>query len=293
MTSIIRISLNVANLARSQKFFTDLLGFRKSRVPAFAPPSAQSCVMALGDQAVELVEHHPHGAPYPPGSTACDLWFQHFAIVTADMPATYARLQKAGATPISNGGPQMLPPEAGNVIAYKFRDPDGHPLELLQFPSNNTVRIDHSAISVSDAERSIAFYRLARPPTNRAPDQHRPCARPPRRAFERHGRRCRARSTRRNTAPSGASLLQAPARTERWPARPARHRGRDARLRRRRPTEARGCPQSGGLFHRNRRSIRLHPRSRRAWRRIGRTVKPSRAPGISTSGVLQGPSRHV
>ena len=160
MTSIIRISLNVANLVRSQKFFTDLLGFRKSRVPAFAPPSAQSCVMALGDQAIELVEHHPHGAPYPTGSKASDLWFQHFAIVTADMPAAYARLRKAGATPISNDGPQALPPEAGNVIAYKFRDPDGHPLELLQFPSNNTVRIDHSAISVFDAERSIAFFGL-------------------------------------------------------------------------------------------------------------------------------------
>ena len=160
MTNIIRISLNVANLSRSQKFFTDLLGFRKSRVPSLAPPSAQSCVMALGDQAIELVEHQPPGASYPPGSTACDLWFQHFAVVTADMPAAYARLRKAGATSISNNGPQTLPPEAGNVIAYKFRDPDGHPLELLQFPSGNTARVDHSAISVSDAERSIAFYSL-------------------------------------------------------------------------------------------------------------------------------------
>lgn len=160
MTHITRISLNVANLARSQKFFTDLLGFRKSRVPPFALPTAQSCVLALGDQAIELVEHHPHGAPYPSGSTTSDLWFQHFTIVTADMPAAYARLQKAPAMSITNGGPQTLPPETGNVIAYKFCDPDGHPLELIQFPSNNAVRIDHSAISVSDAERSIAFYRL-------------------------------------------------------------------------------------------------------------------------------------
>jgi catechol 2,3-dioxygenase-like lactoylglutathione lyase family enzyme len=157
--NLIRISLNVVNLSRSQKFFTEL-GFRKSRVPPFAPPSAQSCVLALGDQAIELVEHHPHGASYPSGSTACDLWFQHFAIVTNDIAAAYPRPPKAGTTSISQNGPQTLPPNAGNVIAYKFRDPDGHPLELLQFPSNNTVRIDHSAISVSDAERSIAFYGL-------------------------------------------------------------------------------------------------------------------------------------
>lgn len=158
--TLVRISLNVANLSRSQKFFTEQLGFRKSRVPPFAPPTAQSCVLALGDQAIELVEHNPHGASYPAGSTACDLWFHQLAMVTVDMPAAFARLRKAGVTTISNDGPQMLQSDTVSVIAYKFRDPDGHPLALLQFPSNNTVHIDHSAISVSDAERSIAFYNL-------------------------------------------------------------------------------------------------------------------------------------
>ncbi len=57
--------------------------------------------------------------------------------------------------------------------AYKFRDPDGHPLELLQFPDGSPppawqgksaaagqigLGIDHSAISVADANASAAFY---------------------------------------------------------------------------------------------------------------------------------------
>src|SRR6185312_16382040 len=50
--------------------------------------------------------------------------------------------------------------------AVKFSDPEGHPLELLQFPLTNESRwrgtgiigIDHSAISVSDAGASRRFY---------------------------------------------------------------------------------------------------------------------------------------
>jgi catechol 2,3-dioxygenase-like lactoylglutathione lyase family enzyme len=54
------------------------------------------------------------------------------------------------------------------VIAYKFRDPDGHPLELSQFPDDCwTGRrtsagpfkgIDHTAVAVADLELSLAFY---------------------------------------------------------------------------------------------------------------------------------------
>ncbi|MGH6681389.1 MAG: VOC family protein, partial [Bradyrhizobium sp.] len=54
--------------------------------------------------------------------------------------------------------------------AYKFRDPEGHPLEWIAFPpkvgdpqwhSRGRARVlcyDHSAIVVGDVERSIAFY---------------------------------------------------------------------------------------------------------------------------------------
>src|SRR5262249_23827975 len=71
----------------------------------------------------------------------------------------------------SIGGPQTLPPQNGSVRAFKFRDPDGHPLELLYFPpgqgrsiwhqhANDRIflGIDHSAIGISDTSVSSAFY---------------------------------------------------------------------------------------------------------------------------------------
>jgi hypothetical protein len=56
------------------------------------------------------------------------------------------------------------------VTAFKFRDPAGHPLELLEFPSDNIplkwrerqgaifLGIDHSAITVSGTTASEQFY---------------------------------------------------------------------------------------------------------------------------------------
>ncbi len=112
------------------------------------------------------------GKPYPPGSTSFDLWFQHFAIVVSDMRAAYARLgAAAGWTAISTYGPQRLPESSGGVSAFKFRDPEGHPLELLEFPpgqappawqgphdSGPCLGIDHTAIAVADTTASVGFY---------------------------------------------------------------------------------------------------------------------------------------
>ena len=68
--------------------------------------------------------------------------------------------------PISRRGPVMLPKSAGGATAVKFRDPEGHPLEFIQFPSGanpdwkgtGIMGIDHSAISVSDVAASRHFY---------------------------------------------------------------------------------------------------------------------------------------
>jgi catechol 2,3-dioxygenase-like lactoylglutathione lyase family enzyme len=66
----------------------------------------------------------------------------------------------------------MLPPSNGAVRAFKFRDPDGHPLELLWFPTGQGravwhgagsgapfLGIDHSALAVASTRHSVAFYR--------------------------------------------------------------------------------------------------------------------------------------
>ena len=54
----------------------------------------------------------------------------------------YARLSAhAGWTTISTDGPQLLPASSGGVTAYKFRDPEGHPLELIAFPPGRTRKM--------------------------------------------------------------------------------------------------------------------------------------------------------
>jgi catechol 2,3-dioxygenase-like lactoylglutathione lyase family enzyme len=132
---------------------------------------ADRITLGLGREIIELVQFDLPGELYPCASSSSDLVFQHFAIVVADMASAFQRLSSvAGWTLISRNGPQRLPESSGGVTAFKFRDPEGHPLELLAFPdSANSHRpvtspyetclgIDHSAIVVSDSAASIAFY---------------------------------------------------------------------------------------------------------------------------------------
>ena len=140
-----RISVTVSDLARTEKFYRDALGFEtvqrgREDDPSFAHllgvegASFETLIMRLGAQEVEFIKFQKHGRQYPPDSHSQDLWFQHFAIVVSDMDQAFSRLQQVRFTPISVGGPQTLPPWNGSVRAFKFRDPDGHPLELLYFP---------------------------------------------------------------------------------------------------------------------------------------------------------------
>lgn len=136
----------------------------------------------LGQDCLELsqiVEPGPEQRPgrtIPTASRSCDLWFQHICLVTSDLDAALMQLQPSlqakQATAISSG-PQTLPAwnrAAAGIRAYKFRDPEGHNLELLQFPADKgdarwhpadpalMLGIDHSAISVADTAVSCRFY---------------------------------------------------------------------------------------------------------------------------------------
>jgi catechol 2,3-dioxygenase-like lactoylglutathione lyase family enzyme len=128
--------------------------------------------LRLGLQQIELIGPIPSGRAYPPDVSGKSYIFQHFAIVTADLGEAYERLRREPDwTSISSQGPQRLPAASGGVTAFKFRDPEGHPLELIEFPPGPMssrwhaarneqicLGIDHSAISVADTKRSIAFY---------------------------------------------------------------------------------------------------------------------------------------
>ena len=123
--------------------------------------------LSLGDELLQLTEYlAPRGRPAPADSRSNDRWFQHVAIIVSDMDSAYARLRRSKVEHASTG-PQLLPktiPNAAGIRAFYFRDPDGHPLEVLQFPPDKGdpkwhapserlfLGIDHTAIVVSDTQ---------------------------------------------------------------------------------------------------------------------------------------------
>jgi catechol 2,3-dioxygenase-like lactoylglutathione lyase family enzyme len=130
--------------------------------------------MRLGDESIELTEYlAPKGKPMAIDSHSNDRWFQHIAIITGDMDRAYAWLRQNRVQQVSSA-PQTLPgyikPAAG-IRAFYFEDPDHHPLEILEFPSDKGnpkwrrsdgtlfLGIDHTAIVVANTSVSLDFYR--------------------------------------------------------------------------------------------------------------------------------------
>jgi catechol 2,3-dioxygenase-like lactoylglutathione lyase family enzyme len=150
--------------------------------------------LQVGHEYLELTEYvAPRGRPAPVDARSNDRWFQHVAIVVRDMDLAYQRLHDQRVTHVSSE-PQRLPdwnPDAGGIRAFYFRDPDGHPLELIWFPPGKGdprwqqpsdqlfLGIDHTAIAVGDTKKSLAFYRdrlgfrVAGGSENHGPEQER------------------------------------------------------------------------------------------------------------------------
>jgi catechol 2,3-dioxygenase-like lactoylglutathione lyase family enzyme len=180
---ILKISRVVSDIGRSATFYERVLSFKTGSRTQIDPKilealgiadnSAEEMPMRLGTEEIVLVQFATKGQPYPAESRGNDLWFQHLAIVVSDMDAAYAHLSRySDWHPITTGGPQLLPHASGSVKAFKFRDPDGHPLELIWFPpgvgrakrgGTKTKRtflgIDHSALSVTATRSSVGFYK--------------------------------------------------------------------------------------------------------------------------------------
>ena len=178
------VGMTVSNLDRSVAFFRDVLTFEVTDqfedagrdtelLTGVFGARTRTARMRLGREVLELTEFlAPRGRPFPADTRANDQWFQHIAIIVSDMDAAYQRLRDRGVAHASPG-PQRLPDwnlNAGGIEAFYFRDPDGHFLEVLQFPTgkgdarwHSTERlflgIDHTAIVSTDTERSLGFSR--------------------------------------------------------------------------------------------------------------------------------------
>ena len=182
------VARTVLDLERCTAFHRDALGLevRGDDVRDAARGETRR-TLAAGDQRIELVRPDVPGRPYPEVASSADRCFQHCALVVDDIVAARERLCRAEpsvrggdvrvgsgrAVAVSADGPVTLPASSGGVSAFKFRDPEGHPLELIEFPpganpawparpararADGVRGIDHSAIVVADVEASLRFY---------------------------------------------------------------------------------------------------------------------------------------
>ncbi len=166
------IEMTVSDLPRALAFYTGVLQFQFVSEEQQSP-GLVTAHLRLGEETLILRDYAVDGRPLPENLASNDLSFQHLAIVVGDLDVAYAHLLRQN-TRIVSAGIQRLPDwnfDAAGIRALYFRDPDGHFLELIQFPSNKGEPrwqrrsqqlfrgIDHTAIVVSDLERSVAFYR--------------------------------------------------------------------------------------------------------------------------------------
>jgi catechol 2,3-dioxygenase-like lactoylglutathione lyase family enzyme len=179
------IGLTVGDLDRDLMFYTNTLPFELDSISeasgreqdallGLSDVKLRVAMLKLGDERITLTEHVGiKGRPIPADSRSYDHWFQHIAIVVRDMDKAYERLRQHKAKQVSTS-PQTLPAwnhGAAGIKAFYFRDPEDHVLEIIFFPpgkgdpkwqqptTNIFLGIDHTAIVVSDTDKSLAFYR--------------------------------------------------------------------------------------------------------------------------------------
>lgn len=185
VSAVASVVITVEDLDRSVEFYSRVLSFNKIREIELSGDSWEHLegvfglrirlsLLQLGNEQIELKEYLvPKGRPLPPVSFSNDHWFQHIAIITSDMDRAYNWLRQNKVRQVSSG-PQLLPDyikAAAGIRAFYFEDPDGHPLEVLQFPpdkgdpkwhqttSQLFLGVDHTAIVVANTEASLKFYR--------------------------------------------------------------------------------------------------------------------------------------
>jgi len=179
------VDMTVSDMDRAISFYSGVLTFKTISDREVAGETCESLEgvfgvrmrvvrMQLGDEFIELTEYlAPRGRLIPITARSNDRSFQHIAIIVSDMDRAYPWLRQNKVEHASSG-PQRLPDwnkNAAGIRAFYFKDPDGHPLEILQFPADKGAAkwhlpsdklflgIDHTAIVVVDTDSSLHFYR--------------------------------------------------------------------------------------------------------------------------------------
>jgi catechol 2,3-dioxygenase-like lactoylglutathione lyase family enzyme len=148
--AIDHINIVVSDLERSLRFYTELLGFRKTkeaylegewidRIVGLRGVKARAVfiVAPAGEPRIELLWYQqPAGAARPENARSNTLGLRHIAFRVDDMAATVAKLRAHGVTVFSD--PVRVPKgvvqhDAGEKTLIYFLDPDGVILELAEY----------------------------------------------------------------------------------------------------------------------------------------------------------------
>ena len=184
VSAVDSVDMTVSDMDQAVDFYSRVLSFRKVRDTQVAGETYENLEgvfgvrmrvvrMQLGDEFIELTEYlAPKGRPIAAGARSNDYSFQHIAIIVSDVGKAYAWLRQ-NKVEYTSSAPQRLPNwnrNAAGIKAFYFKDPDGHPLEILEFPPDKGAEkwhqssdklflgVDHTAIVVGNTDASLHFY---------------------------------------------------------------------------------------------------------------------------------------
>ena len=163
------VALTVSDAERAAEFYTRVLFFEKMSDYELPGPDSRVRIvrMHLGDELMELIEDPAAGRS-----------LQRVAIVVNDIEQAYLWLRRHRVQPVSP--PADWNHETAVIRTVHFNDPDGHTLELVEFPADKGadrwrrptdrvfLGIDHSAAvdaelreaALSPAGRTEAGHRV-------------------------------------------------------------------------------------------------------------------------------------
>ena len=143
------VCINVSDVERSLAFYRDVLGLRvifdvaleghgmeAATGEAGAHGRMVGCLVPGSRVTIELLGFG-HRAAAPRRSPPAPFGYSNLALAVADLGAAWAALETRGARPTP-------PVEVGGVRMFFVRDPDGTPLELIEFPGGALSSAEHN-----------------------------------------------------------------------------------------------------------------------------------------------------
>jgi glyoxylase I family protein len=128
------ISLRVGDLARSMRFYAEVIGLEQIKRPPFTFPGAW---FRLGNRELHLIGD---AQANPGGPRAVDAGDTHFAIRVASFTAAVEGLRRLGyRDDVARDDPHCMLLRPNSIVGYPqayILDPDGHLIEI------NAARLD-------------------------------------------------------------------------------------------------------------------------------------------------------